>query len=144
MIPVLRKLVSSTHPRADVYSYNFPNDRLLIKFLGASSTSCTLKLRERLPRSVYFAFALETTQTVLTGADIYYWFISGFGNFERLYSSHYGPIDIPIMISVISLMIQMYFCYRIWILTRNVWLCTVIAVVCVPDPPRAFQPLDIS
>ncbi|KAI9451311.1 hypothetical protein BJY52DRAFT_1298465, partial [Lactarius psammicola] len=37
-----------------VYSCNFPKDRRSVKFL------------------VYFVFVLETAQTVLTGADIYY------------------------------------------------------------------------
>ncbi|KAI0258748.1 hypothetical protein BC834DRAFT_974856 [Gloeopeniophorella convolvens] len=45
-----------------VYSYNFPDDRRFIKVL------------------VYSVFILETVQTALTGADAYYWFISGFGN----------------------------------------------------------------
>jgi len=91
-----------------VYSYNFPNDRLLTKFL------------------VYFIFVVETTQTALTGADVHYWFISGFGNIEQLHMSHYAPLDIPIMSSVISFTIQSYFCYRIWTLARNVWLCSLI------------------
>ncbi|KAF8258628.1 hypothetical protein EI94DRAFT_1117393 [Lactarius quietus] len=37
-----------------MYSCNFPNDRLSLKFL------------------VYFVFLLETVQTALTGADVYY------------------------------------------------------------------------
>ncbi len=41
MIPVPgKKLIgsSSTYPRADVYGYNFPEDRLKTKILGVSST----------------------------------------------------------------------------------------------------------
>ena len=72
---------------------------------------------------------LDTAQTALTGADVYYWFIEGFGDIERLFNAHYTPIDIALMGSVISFMVQTYFCYRIWALTRNVWLCAVIAVV---------------
>jgi hypothetical protein len=96
-----------------VYSYNFPNDRPSTKLL------------------VYFVFALETTQTALTGADVHYWFVRGFGNIEALHSSHYAPIDIPIMSSIISLTIQSYFCYRIWTLARNLWLCLLITVTSV-------------
>ncbi|KAN0140960.1 hypothetical protein V8E53_001404 [Lactarius tabidus] len=96
-----------------VYSYNFPNDRLLTKFM------------------VYFVFVLETTQTALSGADVHYWFIRGFGNIELLQSSHYAPIDIPIIGAVISLAVQLYFCYRIWTLSKNVWLCSLIAVTSV-------------
>jgi len=96
-----------------VYSYNFPNDRLFTKCL------------------VFFIFALETTQTALTGADVHYWFIEGFGNIEQLRNSHYAPIDIPLMSSVISLTIQTYFCYRIWTLSRNIWLCALISTTSV-------------
>ncbi|KAI9454999.1 hypothetical protein BJY52DRAFT_692047 [Lactarius psammicola] len=96
-----------------VYTYNFPNDRLLTKSL------------------VYFVFAVETTQTALTGADAYYWFVGEFGSLDRLKDSHFAPIDIPIISAVISLMVQMYFCYRLWTLTKNVWLCAVITVTAV-------------
>ncbi|KAH9071164.1 hypothetical protein EDB83DRAFT_2673882 [Lactarius deliciosus] len=113
MIPVPRKLSPPTHPRADVYSYNFLNDRLLTKSL------------------VYFVFALETTQTALTGADGFFWFVGGFGDFERLKNSHFAPIDVPIMTTFIAFMVQIYFCYRIWTLTRNVWLCSIITVTSI-------------
>jgi len=76
---------------------------------------------------------LETTQTALTGADAYFWLVNGFGDLSELQKSHFSPIDVPIMAAVISFIVQMYFNYRIWTLIRNVWLCSVIAVVCVPD-----------
>ncbi|KAF8273647.1 hypothetical protein EI94DRAFT_1795053 [Lactarius quietus] len=97
-----------------VYSYNFPTDRRSIKFLA------------------YFIFLLETVQTALTGSDIYYWFIAGFGNVERLRRSHFGPIDVPIINAIISLIVQGYFCYRIWVLNkRSSWICWIIAVAAV-------------
>ncbi|KAH9067954.1 hypothetical protein EDB87DRAFT_69423 [Lactarius vividus] len=97
-----------------VYSYNFPNDNRSVKFLA------------------YFVFALETVQTALTGADVYYWFIAGFGDRERLKSSHYAPIDIAITDAIISLIVQEYFCYRIWTLNRrSSWFCLIIAATAV-------------
>ncbi|KAI9465773.1 hypothetical protein BJY52DRAFT_486109 [Lactarius psammicola] len=97
-----------------VYSYNFPNDGRPVKFLA------------------YFVFALETVQTALTGADVYYWFLAGFGDMERLKSSHYAPIDIAITDAIISLIVQEYFCYRIWTLNRrSSWFCLTIAVTAV-------------
>jgi hypothetical protein len=82
------------------------------------------------PYLVYFVFLLETTQTALTGADVHYWFIKGFGNEEQLKDSHYAPIDIAIMHSIISLIVQEYFCYRIWTLNRRwSWFCVIIAIV---------------
>jgi hypothetical protein len=77
-----------------------------------------------------FVFLLETVQTALTGADVHYWFINGFGNVEQLKNSHYAPIDIAIMHSIISLIVQEYFCYRIWTLNRRLlWFCVIIAIV---------------
>ncbi|KAI9451313.1 hypothetical protein BJY52DRAFT_120814 [Lactarius psammicola] len=97
-----------------VYSYNFPKDKRSVKFLA------------------YFVFVLETVQTALTGADIYYWFVDGFGDVERLAHSHFSPIDSPIMTAVISPIVQEYFCYRIWTLNRRLsWICWIITVVTV-------------
>ncbi|KAH9000697.1 hypothetical protein EDB86DRAFT_2801948, partial [Lactarius hatsudake] len=111
-----------------VYSYNFPMDRRSIKFLA-----------------VYFVFLLDTIQTALTGADIYYWFVAGFGNVERLETSHFTPIDIAVITTVISFIVQGYFCYRIWVLNeRSSWICWIIAVVCIPDCPRILYASDVS
>ncbi|KAH9032007.1 hypothetical protein EDB85DRAFT_2237929 [Lactarius pseudohatsudake] len=94
-----------------VYSYNFPKDPRSLKLLA------------------YFIFVLETVQTALTGADLYYWFVTGFGNVERLGNSHFTPVDVPIMTGVSSLAVQGYFCYRIWVLmNRRSWICWVVGV----------------
>jgi hypothetical protein len=83
---------------------------------------------------------LETVQTALTGADVYYWFVAGFGDIDHLAHSHLSPIDIPFMGSVSSLIVQGYFCYRIWIMSKtwnrqSLWICWIIAAVCILDPP---------
>lgn len=52
---------------------------------------------------VYIVFFLETMQTVLSGADLYYWFAAGFGNVERLTTPYASPFDVPIMGSLVSL-----------------------------------------
>ncbi len=74
---------------------------------------------------------METVQTVLNGADVYFWFIEGFGDVDRLKDSHFAPIDIPIIHAVISFIVQLYFCYRIWILNkrRSSWFCVIICIV---------------
>ncbi|KAH9170020.1 hypothetical protein EDB89DRAFT_1370879 [Lactarius sanguifluus] len=97
-----------------VYSYNFRMDRQSLKFL------------------VYFVFLVETIQTALSGADVYYWFVAGFGNLERLRNSHFVAVDIPIIGTVISFIVQGYFCYRIWVLnSRSSWICWIIVVAAV-------------
>jgi len=54
----------------------------------------------------------------------------GFGDFEGLKKSRYSPIDAPTMDAFISLIVQVFFCYRIWTLSKRLWwLCIVIVVV---------------
>jgi len=100
-----------------VYGYSFPDDKRAVKLLA------------------YAVFLLETAQTVLTASDVYFWFIEGFGDVERLKDSHFAPIDIAIMDAIISLVVQEYFCYRIWTLNNKrksmAWFCLFIAVVAV-------------
>ena len=80
---------------------------------------------------VYIVFFLETLQTALSGADLYYWFAAGFGNIEQLTSPHASPFDVPIMGSLVSLSVQFFFMYRIWLLgeKRSWWLCVIICLV---------------
>jgi len=95
-----------------VYSYNFPDDKRSLKLLA------------------YFVFLLDTVQTALTGADVYYWFMAGFGDFEGLKKSRFSPIDTPTMDAFISLIVQVFFCYRIWTMNKRLWwLCVIIAVL---------------
>ncbi|KAH9035705.1 hypothetical protein EDB84DRAFT_1215950 [Lactarius hengduanensis] len=95
-----------------VYSYNFPGDRTLVKLL------------------VYSVFLVETVQTALTGADLYYWFVSGFGKMDHLAAPYESPFDVPIIGAIIALIVQCFFVYRIWVLSRrSPWfLCLLICL----------------
>ncbi|KAH9001869.1 hypothetical protein EDB86DRAFT_406260 [Lactarius hatsudake] len=84
-----------------VYSYNFPEDRTLVKLLVCS------------------VFLVETVQTALSGTDLYYWFVSGFGNMDHLTAPYNSAFDVPIMGSMVALIVQFYFVYRIWVLSRR-------------------------
>jgi hypothetical protein len=71
--------------RVDVYSYNFLDDRRLLKILGTVRDSFAVSSNSWIrSNTVYFVFLLETVQTALTGADVYYWFAVGFGDLEGL------------------------------------------------------------
>ncbi|KAI0253515.1 hypothetical protein BJV78DRAFT_182743 [Lactifluus subvellereus] len=97
-----------------VYSYNFPDDRRYLKALA------------------YFVFLVETVQTALTGADVYYWFMAGFGDLNRLKNSNFSPIDSPTVEAIISFIVQGFFCYRIWTLNKRAWwLALIIAILSV-------------
>jgi hypothetical protein len=63
--------------------------------------------------AVYGVFFLETLQTAFSGADLYYWFASGFGNVERLTTPYIPFFDVPILGSMVSLSVQFFFVYRI-------------------------------
>src|SRR6266853_1765566 len=78
----------------------------------------------------YFVLVLETIQTALNGADVYYWFVAGFGDMNRLANNHFSAIDGPTLDTPISLIVQGFYCYRIWTLNKRWWwLCVVIAIV---------------
>src|SRR6266404_9588384 len=81
--------------------------------------------------TVYAIFVIETLQTALTGADVYYWFVTGFGNMDHLESPHASGFDVPIIGSVVSIVVQFFFVYRIWRLSKkSAWLmCLVICIV---------------
>ena len=70
-------------------------------------------------------------QTILSGADLYYWFAVGFGKVNHLTSPFASFFDVPIMGSVISLCVQFFFVYRIRVLSegRTRWLCITICLV---------------
>ena len=81
-------------------------------------------------RLAYFIFILETVQTVLSGSDVYYWFVAGFGDMSRLRHTHFASINGSVLDAPISLIVQGFYCYRIWTLNKRWWwLCVVIAIV---------------
>jgi len=106
-----------------VYTYNFPEDGRPIKLL------------------VHSVFLLETLQTALSGADLYYWFASGFGDMNHLASPYASPFDTPIMGSLVALCVQIFFVYRIWVLGKRAawWLCVLISLCSVVGATAAFM-----
>ena len=82
---------------------------------------------------MYIVFFLETVQTILSGADLYYWFAAGFGNPDHLFSSFLSFLDVPMMGSLVALIVQFFFVYRIWVLSekRGRWryICIMICLV---------------
>ncbi|KAH9066033.1 hypothetical protein EDB83DRAFT_2223409, partial [Lactarius deliciosus] len=79
---------------------------------------------------VHAIFIIETAQTLLSGADSSYWFVSGFGNFGRLRRSFLAPVDGPILNLFVSITVRSVFCYRIWCIKKSMfWWCCVIGAV---------------
>jgi hypothetical protein len=112
----------------DVYSYNFPEDGRRLKLFGMQISHPLLSLNSSY--IVYTVFLLETVQTALTGADVYHWFASGYGDLNRLATPFASAIDVPIMESIVSAMVQFFYAYRVWILSnKSWWFCSLICLV---------------
>lgn len=61
---------------------------------------------------MYVVFVLETVQTVLTDINLYYLFVIGFGDIDRLKKhNNVSAIDGPTMKASISLIVQGFYCY---------------------------------
>ena len=88
---------------------------------------------------VYTIFFLETLQTALCGADLYYWYAAGFGDMEHLASPYASAFDAPIMGSAVSLCVQFFFVYRIWVLSkkRGWWLLVCVIICLVNSSPKS-------
>ncbi|KAG6887806.1 hypothetical protein C0995_012579 [Termitomyces sp. Mi166 len=72
----------------------------------------------------------ETVQTALNGVDMYNWFAKDFGDINSFENPRLGPFYAIIMGSFMAFMVQLFFCYRIWIINRAIWwLCLVIAAI---------------
>ena len=97
---------------------------------------------------VYSIFFLETVQTVLSGIDLYNWFAAGFGNVGALLSLSFTFFDVDILGSVVSLSVQFFFSYRIFVLSakRSWWLCVIICLVNLFQkfPEQPYHPFHSS
>jgi len=83
---------------------------------------------------VYSVYVLELLQVCCAAADLYYWFGSGFGDISHLDNVYLSAFDAPLLGSVIALIIQLFFCYRIWKLRvsdRAIVVSTIIAALSV-------------
>jgi hypothetical protein len=80
---------------------------------------------------VYTVFVLETVQTALSGADLYYWFASGFGDMNHLNSPFASSFDTPLIESLVSAMVQYFCASRVWALSnkQSRWFCLIICLV---------------
>ncbi|KAH9952894.1 hypothetical protein BC827DRAFT_208033 [Russula dissimulans] len=106
-----------------VYSYNFPEDRKLFKLLA------------------YSLMLLETLQTSLGAADLYYRFAEGFGNLDRLSNPYVFVFQVAIVGAIISMVVQCFFAYRIWTFNRggSLWLCLMICMCSTVNAVAALR-----
>ncbi|THU89213.1 hypothetical protein K435DRAFT_841915 [Dendrothele bispora CBS 962.96] len=98
-----------------MYYLSFPYDPLFVKIL------------------VLFLGLLEFVSSLLMLVDNYRWFANGFGNLSGLNNPLISPFYAPMTDSVVGLMVQIFYCYRIWILRRSIWLPVIIAMFSLPQ-----------
>ncbi|KAF7349283.1 hypothetical protein MSAN_01717800 [Mycena sanguinolenta] len=95
-----------------VYRLSFPNDKPAIKWM------------------VYTIFLVETVMTALNGVDVYHWFSEGFGNVVEFSKPLISPAYTPMMGGLMALVVQWFFCYRIYIIRKEaIYVCGFIALV---------------
>ncbi|KAH8105087.1 hypothetical protein BXZ70DRAFT_1004623 [Cristinia sonorae] len=97
--------------QAYIYYISFPKDHWRVKAVVA------------------LAYILEVVQTILSTHDAFRIFGIGWGNLEELDAVGLFWISIPILDSMISVLSQMVYTWRIYNLSRNFWLVIVIPAI---------------
>ncbi|CAK5282527.1 unnamed protein product [Mycena citricolor] len=96
-----------------IYNYfeSSPRDPLLVKVL------------------VYTLAALDAVQTAMVTADAFHWFVFGFGDMARLNDTFLNSWDVPVLDAIISLVVQAFYCWRIWYLRKSYVIPSAILLV---------------
>jgi hypothetical protein len=91
-------------------------------------------------------FLIETAQTAMSGADLYYRFASGFGDMSRLANPYISAFEVPLIGAVVSLVVQYFFSYRVWVLSnkKSWWICMVICAVSRAWCPNLQQYMNLT
>ncbi|KAJ7669729.1 hypothetical protein B0H17DRAFT_1209589 [Mycena rosella] len=87
------------------------------------------KDRTSIKALVYGLALLDILQTVMVTADAFHWFVYGFGNSLQLDEPFLNSWDAPVIDSVISLIVQASYCWRIYILRKGVVIPVLILIV---------------
>ncbi|KAJ7912396.1 hypothetical protein B0H13DRAFT_2007401 [Mycena leptocephala] len=96
---------------ARLLSRKLPDDPLFVKFL------------------VYGLALLDILQTAMVTADAFHWFVYGFGNMDQLDQTFLNSWDVPVLDAIISLVVQAFYCWRIYFLRKNIILPIIILLV---------------
>jgi len=96
-----------------IYSQHFKDDKKWMKAL------------------VYSLYILEIVQTILTTVDAFEWFAIGFGNMISLSKPRASSVDSPMMDAIIGGVVQLFFCWRIWNLSKSKILVGILCLIAV-------------
>ncbi|CAK5272697.1 unnamed protein product [Mycena citricolor] len=78
---------------------------------------------------VFSLFILDVLQTVMVTADAFHWFVFGFGNMIQLNDTFLNSWDVPMLDGIISLIVQLFYCWRIYILRGSIVIPAAIGLV---------------
>ncbi|KAF4613077.1 hypothetical protein D9613_011095 [Agrocybe pediades] len=91
---------------------------------------------------VYGVLALEFTQTCLLCHGAFHTFATGYGNMLALDEIGLIWLSVPIMSGIVAFIAQVFYAYRIWILSQS-WISpSIITFVSLASPPE--KPLILS
>ncbi|TFK32878.1 hypothetical protein BDQ12DRAFT_658668, partial [Crucibulum laeve] len=94
-----------------LYYLAFPNDKTFVKVL------------------VYGVFCLELLQSIVIARDSFVTFASGFGDPNALISFHLGWLTMPLMSAIVGCTVQLFYSFRIRVLSRSKVLPLVIVIL---------------
>jgi len=94
-----------------IYYLTFPNDTKFIKGF------------------VYSVFLVELAAIAMSISDTYHWFASGFGNVVSLNDVQLSPVDTAMMSAFVAAAVQMFYCYRIYMINKKAWWVSVIVAL---------------
>ncbi|KAF7343678.1 hypothetical protein MSAN_01947700 [Mycena sanguinolenta] len=92
------------------YHVTFKDDRPAIKIL------------------VYGLFLIDAVQTAMITADGFHWFVYGFGN-ALVDDAFLNPWDVPFLDSIIALVVQVFYCWRIYVLRGGIVIPVLILLI---------------
>ncbi|KAJ7467581.1 hypothetical protein FB451DRAFT_1092766, partial [Mycena latifolia] len=103
-----------------LYYEAFPNDRLPTKCL------------------VYGVYAIELVETILITHDAFASFGYGFGSLAALTKIDFDWLDIPIMGGLVAFLGQSFYAYRIYVLSKSLFVPVLILIVSLTSTVGAF------
>jgi hypothetical protein len=83
---------------------------------------------------VYSLVLLDAIQSVMILADAFHWFVYGFGDMNRMNEAFLNAWDVPFLDALIAVIVQGFYCWRIFVLRHSYVLPIIIFLVCTSGP----------
>ncbi|CAE6511105.1 unnamed protein product [Rhizoctonia solani] len=96
-----------------IYYLSFPNDSRIIKSL------------------VYGLFLVDCVQTALTTHNAWHFLSRGWGDLRVLSDPGWSWIAVPLLSGIVSSTVQLFFAWRIWVLSRSIPLAGLIVAIAI-------------